>query len=481
MIFKNLSILSVAIFVFTTNSFAQSEEEQRNKAVFNKLEFFLNTQQTDSIYAMAAPSFQEAISKENLSSSLTNLYALGKIKNSNVEKFSKGAALYRLSFESTDLGMVLSIDANMQYTGLLFQAIEAKQVNLKPKEEVLAKVETKNPLDFFVDSLARTYVQQQHAQSLAVAVIHKNKLNSFFYGETAPGNGTLPDGNTIYEIGSISKTMTASLLAELVNKGTIALDDSIAKFLPDSVAQNPDIQKITFKMLANHTSGLPRLPGNIGKMPKFKDADPYAIYDRKALFSYLKDAKLNREPETAYEYSNLGFGLLGELISIIYKKPFMQVMKEQLFTPLEMTASSDKIDPKNKNIAKPHDKTGKEVPFWNFQAMAGAGAIKTSMDDLLRYSIAQLKFPETDIQRAMAQTLQFTYFNPPNTDIGLAWHMNMIEDQIYFHHSGGTGGSSSFIALVPDEKSVVIVLSNSALSCESIGVKLVEKVLKTKD
>ena len=148
MIFKNLSILSVAIFVFTTNSFAQSEEEQRNKAVFNKLEFFLNTQQTDSIYAMAAPSFQEAISKENLSSSLTKLYALGKIKNSNVEKFSKGAALYRLSFESTDLGMVLSIDSNMQYTGLLFQAIEAKQVNLKPKEEVLAKVETKNPLDF---------------------------------------------------------------------------------------------------------------------------------------------------------------------------------------------------------------------------------------------------------------------------------------------------------------------------------------------
>lgn len=466
------------MFLLLHTVFAQSEDERKNRAVYNRIEFLINTQQADSIYALAAPSFQEAISKEDFISTSTKLFSLGKIENSTLEKYSAGVALYRVSFASAEMGLSLAIDSTMKYTGLMFQPIDAKQG--PKKETVIAQVETKNPLDFFVDSLARSYAEQQNAQSLAIAVIHKNKLNKFFYGETAKGNNTLPDGNTLYEIGSVTKTITASLLADLVNKGSISLDDTITRFLPDSVAMNPALQKITFKTLANHTSGLPRLADNADKVAKFNPADPYAVYDRKALFSFLKHVKPLRAPEEEFEYSNVGYGLLGELISIISKKPYMQLLKEQMLVPLEMSNTTDKIDLKNKNIAKPYNKNGEEVPHWNFQALVGAGGLKSSLDDLLRYTIAQLTFPETDIQRAMHLTKQFTYFIPPNTDIGLAWRMNMIDDQIYFHHTGATGGYNSFVGFVPDEKAVVIMLANSELSVGDIGKKLLEKVLTTK-
>src|SRR5690606_24885474 len=122
--------------------------------------------------------------------------------------------------------------------------------------------ETKSELDLFVDSIARNYARNEKAQSLSVAVIHRNKINTFFYGETRKGNNTLPDANTIYETGSITKTFTATLLADLVNKGQISLEESIATYLPDSVANNPALKDISFQMLANHTSGLPRLASN---------------------------------------------------------------------------------------------------------------------------------------------------------------------------------------------------------------------------
>jgi CubicO group peptidase (beta-lactamase class C family) len=102
------------------------------------------------------------------------------------------------------------------------------------------------------------------------------------------------------------------------------------------------------------------------------------------------------------------------------------------------------------------------------------------LNDLLRYTIAQLTFPENDVQRAMNLTKQFTFLVPPNSDIGLAWQMNMLDGVIYYHHTGATEGSNAFVGFVPDEKSVVIMLSNSSNQLGKIGTQLLEKVLTTK-
>lgn len=479
--FKIRNILSILFLFSLQHVFAQSVDERNNRAVFNRIEYFINAEQPDSIYELAAPVFKQQITKEQLSGILIQLFSLGKVKNATQYDFNKGIAKYKTEFEKETLSIVLGIDSNMQYHTLAFQPYSGPKDAAvdTSKKEIIANVAPKNPLDNFVDSVARNYAKQGSAQALAVAIIHKNKINTFFYGETDKGNNTLPDANTLFEIGSISKTFTASLLAEMVNKGQVKLEESIAKYLPDSVAQNPAIQKITFKSLANHTSGLPRLADNWKAAQKFSESDPYAAYDRKLLFGYLKKYQAKEEPESKYEYSNLGFGLLGELLSIIAKKPYMTLVKESILTPLEMTATADKIDPKIKNFAPPHDDSGNKVPFWSFQSMAGAGALKSSLNDMLRYTIAQLTYPETDIQKAMNLTKQFTFFVPPNSDIGLAWHINMLEGVNYYFHNGGTGGSSSFLGFVPDEKAVVIILSNSAKDVTETGTILLEKVLTT--
>lgn len=158
----------------------------------------------------------------------------------------------------------------------------------------------------------------------------------------------------------------------------------------------------------------------------------------------------------------------------------MTMVKEMILTPLEMTNTIDKLNPKEKNIAPPFDGEGQQVPFWNFQAITAAGSLKSSVNDLLRYTIAQLTYPETNVQKAMNLTKQFTFFVPPNSDIGLAWHMNMLDGVIYYHHTGATAGSNAFVGFVPDEKSVVIMLSNSSNELGKVGTALLEKVLSTK-
>jgi len=257
------------------------------------------------------------------------------------------------------------------------------------------------------------------------------------------------------------------------------LDDSIAKFLPDSVSSNPAIQGMTFKELANHTSGLPRMAGNWNKVAGFQEQDPYAAYDRNALFAYLKSFKPTREPGESYEYSNVGFGLLGELISIITKKPYMQYLQETILTPLQMVNTTDKPDAKKQQVVlKVYDEEGNSTPTWNWKALVAAGGLKSTVKDLTLFATEQFKMPQDERQYAMALTRQFTFFTPENMDIGLAWHMSMLDGLIYFHHTGGTGGSSSFIGLSPDTKTSVVVLSNAAESVGKISTAIMEKLLQ---
>lgn len=460
----------------------QTRTEEANRAVFNKIEFFINTQMTDSIYNLASEGFKEQVSKDQFAFMLQNLYQLGRITDVEVEDFKGQTATYRIYFtEERQLLAKLAIDSTYHYTTLAFTAADnsTKKVEKPEKEEVISQVETETPLDFYIDSVANTYIKKGNTQSLSVAVFHKNKYKTFLYGETEKGNNTLPTENTLYEIGSITKVFTATLLADLVTRDVIQLDDSITRFLPDSVSSNPSLKGITFKTLANHTSGLPRMADNWNRISGYNEKDPFATYDQKALFSYLKNHKASREPGEEYEYSNLGYGLLGELIAIICKKPYMQCLRETILTPLQLNNTTDKPDAKKQQTVLPGlDKEGNMTPLWNWKALIGAGGLKSNIRDLMLFAIEQFKMPENDLQSAMALTRQFTFFTPENMDIGLAWRISMIEDGIiYFHHTGGTAGSSSFIGLSPDTKTAVVILSNASESVHPISTEIMEKLL----
>ncbi|KGE15721.1 serine hydrolase domain-containing protein [Sphingobacterium deserti] len=469
------------VFLLTTltGAFGQSKTELINRAIFNKIEFFINTQMTDSIYSLASDNFKKQIPAEQLAFVLNKLYQLGTIQQVDVVDFKENTATYLLQFSEHALQAKLALDSTLHYEMLAFVPAEKPTQKKVEKADVISNVEKVSPLDFYIDSLASSYVKKGDAQSLAIAIFHQNDYKTFFYGETEKGNQTLPTETSLYEIGSITKVFTAVLLADLVTKNMLELDDTISKFLPDSVAQNPAIQGITFKQLANHTSSLPRLADNWNKVAGFNERDPYAAYDRKALFSFLKNFKGGKNPGEEYEYSNVGFGLLGELISIITKKPYIQYLQETVLTPLQMTGTLEKVDAKKQQaFLKVYDAEGNETPLWNWKAMVGAGGLKSNAKDLTLFAVEQFKMPLEDLQKAMALTREFTFFTPNNMDIGLAWHMSMLDGIIYFRHTGGTAGSSSFIGLSPDTKTSVVVLSNQAESVEEISVAIMEKLLQ---
>lgn len=462
--------------------FAQSEDERLTRAMYNRIEFFFNSQQTDSIYALASPEFKQQISSAQFNTAFSQLYALGKIKNATMLDYEKGIAHFKADFDSKTLTVLVGLDKTKRlFATLVFRPYSGEEEPAQLKEvEGISNVEKTDRLDFLIDSLARPYVQQQHAKALAVAVIHRNQVKKYFYGETDEQSGRTPDENSIFEIGSITKTFTATLLADLVEKGTISLEDTISAFLPDSLKQNPSIAKITFRTLANHTSGLPRLPDNLTSTAGYDEKDPYAHYDRAALFAFLKNVQTSRAPEEEYEYSNVGYGLLAELLAIISQKSYEDLLRETILTPLHMKSTAVNINPKSEFLLPVYNVKGQKVPHWNFKALAGTGGLKSTTDDMLRYAIVQLRRPDSPLEQAMALTKLFTYFIPPNTDIGLGWHMNMIEDVTCYWHNGGTGGSSSFIGLIPDMDSAVIVLSNSALSVDDMARKMITTVINAK-
>ncbi|PPK99715.1 CubicO group peptidase, beta-lactamase class C family [Parapedobacter indicus] len=460
--------------------FAQEEDpaQRINQAVFNKVEYHFNQQETDSIYALGSSKFKQSLSLQAFQTVMTQqLYPLGQIQSAELKTYEKGAGIYKLNFISTPLQLVLGLDSLNKIDVFLFQPYAGD-----PVPEKTVPVESSNTaaseFDRYVDSVALSYSRKGHTHALAIGIINAGKTSAFYYGETEKGNKQLPDENTLFEIGSISKTFTATLLAYLAQTQQVNLDDSITNYLPDSVAVNPDLQRITLRQLANHTSGLPRMPDNIDATAAGHSLNPYSGYTKAHLYTYLKSYKATVPPDSIYQYSNLGFGILGDILSTIYGKPYDEMIQEIICQPLGLKNTTEHPNPDSQYVAKGYNEKGIETPLWTFDAFTAHGSLKSTVSDLLLYAKAHFKMPETDLEHALALTRQFTYFNPPETDIGLAWHMNVVGDELIYWHNGGTFGSSSYLALTPDKKMAIVVLSNTAESVDSVALAILKYMLK---
>ncbi|SFC70925.1 CubicO group peptidase, beta-lactamase class C family [Parapedobacter composti] len=475
---NRIRCILLVLLLPTSSALAQETDSQQriNQAVFNKIEYHFNLQETDSIYALAGPKFKQSLSQQAFGEVMSQqLYPLGQIQSAEMTRYEQGMGIYKLNFLSTPLQVVLGLDSLHRIETLLFQPFAGDPA---PKQaDPASRGNAAANLDRYVDSVALTYSRKGNTHALAIGIVHQGKTNSYYYGETEKGNKQLPDENTLFEIGSITKTFTATLLAYLAQTQRLNLDDSITKYLPDSVAANPDLQGITLQQLANHTSGLPRLPDNIDAIAAGHPDNPYKGYTRSHLYAFLKSYQATVPPDSIYQYSNLGFGLLGDILSTLYGKPYNEMVQEIICKPLGLRNTTEQPDAKTQYVAKVYNDKGNETPMWTFDAFAAHGSLKSTVSDLVAYAKAHFKMPETDLEHALALTRQFTYFNPPDTDIGLAWHMNLIGDELVYWHNGGTFGSSSYIAFTPDRKIAIVVLSNTAEPVDTVGKAILGRIL----
>lgn len=282
----------------------------------------------------------------------------------------------------------------------------------------------------------------------------------YFIGRVNHDSPRAPDRNTLFEIGSVSKTFTALLLADMVERGEVSLDDPVQKYLPADVpTTSRDGKPITLVQLATHTSGLPRMPSNFTPTDM---ANPYADYTDQNLYDYFRKARRLREPGGKPAYSNLGMGLLGHVLSLAAGKPYEQLIEERICRPLGMSRTRIALDDTLRaDLAQAHDGDGAAVKPWDLNVLAGAGGIRSDAFDMLTYSAANLALVDTPLKKAIALS------HEPRVDSGagdgavaLAWHI--LPDGKTIMHNGQTGGYHSIVALRPDLKLGVVVLASTA-------------------
>ncbi|HOW85679.1 MAG TPA: serine hydrolase [Candidatus Aminicenantes bacterium] len=293
-------------------------------------------------------------------------------------------------------------------------------------------------------------------------------------GATRPGGADALDADTVLEIGSITKVFTSLVLADMVVRGEVKLDDPVAKLLPPGVrVPARDGREITLLDLSNQVSGLPRLPGN------FKPADggdPYADYGPARLYEFLSGYALPRAIGEKYEYSNLGVGLLGHALALKAGMGYEEMVRRRVLEPLGMNDTAVVLaDRLAVRLAPGFDAALKPVRNWRFDALAGAGALRSTARDMLKFLSAAAGLRQTPLRRAfdlMLEKRQPT--GAPGLEIGLGWHIWKQYGTEIVWHNGGTAGYRSFAGFDPARKTGVVVLCDTAFGVDDLGLHALE-------
>jgi D-alanyl-D-alanine-carboxypeptidase/D-alanyl-D-alanine-endopeptidase len=312
-----------------------------------------------------------------------------------------------------------------------------------------------------IDPLVQPYLDAEVVVGLALGVIHDGQSQTFGYGRLSANDAGPPTGDTVYEIGSASKVFTGVLLADAVVHDRVKLSTPAAELLPAGAAM-PEIvgRAITLQDLSTHVSGLPSLPDT------FKPADmnnPYADFQPKDLYAFLKSHKLRRAPGKEAEYSNLAVGLLGSLLADAEHTSYEKLLSRDITTPLKMTSTSITLTPdQQRRLAPPHAAAGVPAHNWDLPTLAGAGAIRSTAGDMLKFAHANLAPPQDKLGEAM--NLAWEIHQKPLEDgdfaMGLGWHV--AHDGSTRWHNGQTGGYHSMILVSRDLKLAVVLLTNTA-------------------
>lgn len=472
-----LRLIGTLVFSLITHIMvAQSRQQQKTDSIFKLVGKHLKSKDADGIYALTGEQFRKALTPEAFRAVANQqLFPLGEIKQASLTGFiNNKTATYKVQFELLTMEVLLSLDEKDKLDLFYFRPFKVEPI------DKLEAVASSNPLktvqDKKVDTAARVYIQKINTVGLSIGIIKNGQVSLYNYGETARGSGQLPTSETMFEIGSITKTFTAAILATYVNQGKIKLTDPVVKYLPDSVAVNPALKFITIVNLINHTSGLPSLPANFADQKGYDKLNPYRNYNKQLLFAYLKNCVPITRPGEKYAYSNLAVGLLGTILEGISGKSFEQMAADVVCNPLGMKSTVQHLYPMMANRFIPvYNDDGKQTPPWDFDALASCGSLRSCIDDLVLYAKANLNDDAaTLLAKALKLTHEITFNKEPK--LGLAWHIILVNGVSYYFHNGGTYGSSSFLAFNKEKNLAVIVLSNASASTDAVGVDILKKL-----
>lgn len=290
---------------------------------------------------------------------------------------------------------------------------------------------------------------------IAIAQILNGEVS--FYGIKRAGDTlfAIQNSASAFEIGSLTKVFTATILANYIITGKIKPEDKINPVFNFQFNEN---LVFTFQELANHTSGLPRLPSNFMFSALLNKENPYKNYDEKKFDKFLKkDIKLDYPKGSKSEYSNLGMGLLSYSLTKYAGKSFEELLKEMICVKYEMLNSTTVKSNIADILVEGQNDKGKPTANWSPGALIGAGGIYSTVEDLSKFAIAQ--FDSTN--QELTLTRMKTFKENESRDVGLGWFINNRKNVgQWFWHNGGTGGYSSSIIIDVENKNGIIILTN---------------------
>lgn len=271
------------------------------------------------------------------------------------------------------------------------------------------------------------------------------------------------DGDTVFEIGSCTKTFTALLALDLAARGEWKMEDPVAKYLPKSVkVPDYDGKEIAILNLAAQDSGLPFNADNLSGMDWKERFDSYTA---EKMYAFLSGYKLTEKPGMKFQYSNLGMSLLGNLIELRSGSNYESLVVTRICEPLHMDSTRITLTPELKaRAAAGHDVNGKRAAYYDLTVMQGAGALRSTANDLLKFISANLGLTRCELSASMErmqiirhqESPEFGQTAMPWTDFGVFQPPGME----LLGHGGGTDGCSAFIGFDKRQLRGVVVLSN---------------------
>lgn len=426
--------------------FAQTENY---KTAIENFQENYNSEKYEEIFNAFSTEMKQALPLENTKQFLAGLKAqAGKIESKEFIEYQQGTyATYKTKFEKMVLAVNISLDNENLVNGLFIKPYEESTETTKNIVNTLNNYSKE--ISEIIFSQAKDFPNNTQ---LSIAIIQNGKTN--YYGIIKTNDTIKPINNQdkIFEIGSITKVFTSTVLASLVENGKLKLTDEINLYYPFSFKNDINL---TFKNLANHTSGLPRLPENLDLS---NEANPYKSYGKTQMEEYLKNhLSLEKEASKSYSYSNLGTGLLGYTLGLSQKSSYQDLLQKNVFDKYKMQNSFTSSQHLADKLIKGQNPNGKIVSNWDFDVLFGAGGILSTTEDLAKFANAQFNPKNKELALTRIPTFEVN----ENMKIGLGWHILKSKNgEDLFWHNGGTGGYSSSMTVNTNEKTAVIILSN---------------------
>ncbi len=342
-----------------------------------------------------------------------------------------------------------------------------------------------------------TGISHEKIPGYVIGIIVGDSIFTYGYGQKAKDIAEVPNENTLFEIGSVTKVFTASLVGILSDEGLMNHDAPLNEYLPKKY-RNPKLKEVTISSLLTHTSGLPKMPTPFGIYEEETD-NPYAHYSKQLLLEFYADfepvsvqqkikkkrkkrkQKVKAETPVEYIYSHLNYALLEVALEYTTGQTYDELLDQRIFSQVGMPQSFGNFASEEQAdlLTTGYGRNGKEAKPWDFASFSASQGIKSTAQDLLSFLKIHMDKPTSPLALSFHNNT-IPAINTGLTEngaMGFGWHILHQKKYYDIHlHAGSTGGHRAFIGFIRETKTGVVVLSNSENGTGGLGYLLLRLI-----